>query len=182
MRKRTYLSAAAALFVITLSFTWGKINTVLPGHPVEAAAETSAAGVAAPTLRSTQTHGAAANLPLEALTGRAMKVEDAVKKSDLILVGRVVDLGVPSADFPGEVYNEGAKIEVVQILKDGDLGDSFISLSFSVRALPLAVKEEAPKVGEKYIFFVKKRKKLGIKIVPATEEGVNSVINLVAAG
>jgi hypothetical protein len=115
----------------------------------------------------------------EHLPGSRIKDEDAIKKASLIIVGKIVDPGGRSFDFPSETHHGGVKVEVLQILK-GDVSGE-LSLDFVVQDYPRETAERAPEVGQQYIIFLKKKSYTGIKFLPYTEEQRRHIVDLVSS-
>lgn len=115
----------------------------------------------------------------EHLPGSRIKDEDAIKKASLIIVGKIVDPGGRSFDFPSETHHGGVKVEVLQILK-GDVPEE-LSLDFVVNEYPRETVEKAPEVGQPYIIFLKEKSPKAIKFLPYTEEQRRHIVDLVSS-
>jgi len=174
MKKRVYILAAVIIGVFAIGLAWGRIVSKLPANSSTAQTDT--------TRRKDSMPQADKQVAQELFTGRAIKAEDAVKAADLIVVARLVDLGLPQADAPGETYYENAKLEITNTLK-GNPEAYTILISFSVQKVSPTAPEKEPEKGQEYLFFIRKNgdsRLKGVKILPATENNLSKVTNLVS--
>lgn len=109
-------------------------------------------------------------------TGSEMKVEKAVESATLIVIGRIIDVGIPEADAPGEIYYNNAKIEVTRTLK-GDHYESLM-LDYKVRVGGTITPERLLVRGTEYLFLLKKNNKMNaIKILPSDAKNLAAIQN-----
>lgn len=181
MKKRVYVLAAVIIAVFAIGLAWGRIASKLPRGGTNSAAPTdttrSDAGSREDAMSQVDKQVAG-----ELFTGKAIKAEDAVKTADLIVVGRLTDLGLPQTDAPGEIYYENAKLEITRTLK-GNSETYTIPISFSVQKISPTAAEKEPEKGQEYLFFIKKNgdsRLKGVKILPATESNLSNVTNLIS--
>jgi hypothetical protein len=116
------------------------------------------------------------------LSGSRSKLEDVITKADDIFVGKMLQTGPITVTAPGQIGCSGNKIEVLQTLR-GSV-NSQITVSFNVH---YDSHEQLPKVGNTYIFFVKKvihpdpDPYRAIKLLPSTDDNIAKVKALIAA-
>jgi hypothetical protein len=149
----------------------------------------------APQFLNAQNPGTTALL----LCGSNVKVEDAVNRSDIILVGVITDMGKPcqSMDFEnaGEIFDH-MKINVAKVLW-GTVGKQAIATTY----VSIVSHEQRPVLGPEFLFLMKRSSDKDepirivkeivpeeavdlletIKILPATSENIAKVKALIAA-
>jgi hypothetical protein len=171
MKRRRYIWATLIISVLAITMAWGGGFRGSRGNDTP-----RAEGSTPPAMQNQQS---ATNVSEESFTGKALKAEEAVKSADTIIVGRLIDLGMPQPDAPGETYYEDAKIEVVRTLK-GNKSEQ-LTVSFTVqKVFPRAV-EKVPEKGQEYLFFIKTRAPRAlraIKILHPTQDNLNAVLRL----
>jgi hypothetical protein len=119
----------------------------------------------------------AQNEPL--LSGSTLKSEDIAVKVDAVFVGEITDPGLTVPTSPGMASYNGVQVKVLQVLR-GSIDAQTITVKLDIFA---ANREEPPKVGTQYIFFVKKDgdRFTALKLLPATDDHITKVKALIAA-
>jgi len=122
----------------------------------------------------------------EKLTGSDLLLKDAVKTSDAIFRGQLIEIGAPVFKGIGESFY-GVKVNVIETyLGNLDAYESSIdNVLVSLLVLPHPGNERSPVVDHLYIFFVQKTKSPGLnvlKILPATDNNIAMVDKLIASG
>ena len=91
------------------------------------------------------------------LTGRGIEAADAAKQASSIFVGRMKQAGDPDPGAPGQTYFAHAAAVVEKWLRT-DIPEEkrprSIPFAYTVQAMPDSSAEEAPKLGERYVFFL----------------------------
>ena len=177
---------ALATCAITLGFARGRL---IDKHIIKSESSGSKASVTKPlAFTHTSSPFLKSQTPMDAntterhFTGRSIKNEKAVKLSDSIVVARIVSLGERDLGAPGQSYYGDVKVAVIQIIKGA--APKEMSLSLTVQVLSSKFAEEKPEVNQRYIIFLQKSApsvKIGIKLLQATEENINSVTSLAAS-
>jgi len=111
------------------------------------------------------------------LNGSTLKAEDIAAKADAVFVGEIIQMGFPNPSAPG-LASYGTQVKVLQVLR-GSV-DAQITVTIDTHAMN---REEPPKVGTQYIFFVKKEGDhfKALKLLTATDANIAKVKALIAA-
>jgi hypothetical protein len=119
-----------------------------------------------------------------ALTGSSQKSEDIVVKADAIFVGEVTTIGFGELKAPGESVYRGVQVKVSKVFR-GTVADSITVTLLVVGRMEFH--EDPPKVGNSYIFFVKKNAReqpdsyAVLKLILGTDANITRVKALIAA-
>lgn len=97
----------------------------------------------------------------EALPGSKVTLDVAAKSAEIIAVATIIRASVHDPTAPGAA-DYTAEIEITRLLK-GETKEKKLSLDYRVRSIP--DKEEAPKVGSSYIFFLRGLKPQGMEVL-----------------
>ncbi|MDB4793752.1 hypothetical protein OAG63_01835 [Methylacidiphilales bacterium] len=118
------------------------------------------------------------------LSGSDLKSGDAITKCDAIFVGEITQMGFQSLKATGRSSYYGNIIKILQVLRGA------ISVQIKVTLYVYYVSdtpENIPKVGNPYIFFVKKNASgqpdpyTALKLLPATDDNITKVKALITA-
>jgi len=116
------------------------------------------------------------------LVGSLLSDQAAVEKSEIIFVGQVLMVGVPS-DFSPGLSTVAVKVKVQTLLKGKhDLDIVFVGVKVRYKA---KMSEKLPESPKEYIFFATTRTQYrdlqAVKIIPATDESIARIKALIAA-
>jgi len=103
--------------------------------------------------------------------GSRMKTEDAIAKSNTIIVGKITKVGPVVLAAPNESYYPEVEVVVLKTLKGLENGQVTVTLD---RHYP----EQAPKLGNSDIFFINGVTTL--KLLPATDANIIALKKLIA--
>lgn len=109
-------------------------------------------------------------------TGSEYKIADVIKKCDLIIVGKFLNLGVPSVDASGETYYANASMQVTEVLKGEASG--VIKVRFTAQVIPVEKRQNTPQLGSEYLLLIQTLNPGDlrvIKLMPATPEAKQHV-------
>lgn len=112
----------------------------------------------------------------ERLPGSTLKIEEAIPRAEIIVVGVLVNGGSPEPLAPGQAYYTNVQIKVVKALKGAVVGE--IVTSFNVQTLPKEKAEMPPESGKEYIFFIKKDNAAQfhiLKVIASTPDNIKKV-------
>ena len=117
------------------------------------------------------------------LSGRDIKIENAVSKSDSIFVGKISKMRLGSITATDRVAYGGVQIRVLQFLRGSIDSQSLVTIYITASHV---VHEAPPEVGMPYIFFVTKNTHgtsdpyTVLKLLPATDDNIAKVKQLIA--
>jgi hypothetical protein len=115
------------------------------------------------------------------LPGSGLSAEEAGKRADIIVVARAIkfDLGMGSH---GDLACSGFQVKTSATIKGGSEGQevrtvSFVVKEYSIDDRPQQKGEAIPRLGDDYIFFIKKVGKThhAIKVLRKTKENLQAV-------
>ena len=115
------------------------------------------------------------------LTGSTLKTDDIVRKSDVIFVGKVTELGMPNPTSTDMAEFAGTKVKVLHVLR-GSVGSQMV--------VPIPIsgrdRESPPNINFKYIFFGHRNTEVEgepfavLKLLPGTDDNVALVKKLIS--
>ena len=114
------------------------------------------------------------------LAGSNLKTEEIVATSSIIFVGKITTLGPMDMMAKGVRTYRSVSVSVSEVLKGN--ADHEIKITIPVRYEPF--NEVTPEVAHAYIFFIKSDaagRLTTLKLLPATDEGITEVKQLIVA-
>jgi len=90
----------------------------------------------------------------ERLPGSDLSIQEAMERSNLIVVAKIIDMGGPEADFPGKASYSNARVKLIGSLKGEANGERRVDVN--VRTFPKGDAESVPEAGQEYLFFLRK--------------------------
>ncbi len=118
------------------------------------------------------------------LSGSKLRSEDVAAKADVVFVGEITAIGFGDTKAEGESAYRGVQVKVLQVLQ-GTVAAS-ITVTLHVVGM-MEYHEDPPKVGNSYIFFVKKSAPgqhdayTVFKLLSATDANIAKIKTLIAA-
>ena len=118
---------------------------------------------------------------LKGLPGTVLRTADAAKQADLIVIGKIKDLGLTAPKGDGELIYSDVKIDSVKVLK-GKIAGPIVAV-MRIKEIEGVIEELAPKIDIPYIVFISIDKKTKLmyvtKILENDEKAIAEVVSAI---
>jgi hypothetical protein len=114
----------------------------------------------------------------ERLPGDEVSIDEAVKRSQILVMAEVESLGVMAPGPPGSVRYSGLKLKPSKSMKGGTGARELTLEDLKFRTFPEEVAETLLEKGSEYLFFIEQPSPdqyWGIKVLRATKENLDAV-------